>query len=97
MAGQRDLSECVLLGFIAAKADVARAVAAFFASLVGVVTGIVGVFEPPGFPTIDPKVTRGVVAVILAGEITYRAGVPGHRHQTRRRQLRPEHQVVGDT
>jgi hypothetical protein len=55
----------VLSGFVAAKTDVARAVAAFFASLVGVVTGIVGVFEPPGFPTIDPKVTRGVIVVIL--------------------------------
>ncbi len=67
----------VLFGFIAAKTDVARAVAAFFASLVGVVAGIVGVFEPPGFPTIDPKVTRGVVVVILAVDFGLSVGWGG--------------------
>lgn len=56
----------VLLVFIVAKIDTAPAVAAFFVSLVGIITGIVGVFQPPRFPTIDPKVTRIVVVAILA-------------------------------
>ncbi|MGH3856351.1 MAG: hypothetical protein ACRDR6_23240 [Pseudonocardiaceae bacterium] len=55
----------VLFGFIAVKTSVVSAAVATLGSAVAVVTAIIGVFQPPKFPTIDPKVTRVVVATIL--------------------------------
>ncbi len=55
----------VLLIFIAAKTSVAPTVAATLAAITAAVAPIIGIFQPPKFPTIDRKVTRGVVYAIL--------------------------------
>lgn len=67
----------VLLGFIAAKTSVASTVAATLVSVITCVTLIIGVFQPPKFPTIDPKVTRGVVVAILALDCVVSVGWAG--------------------
>lgn len=67
----------VLLGFVAARTSVASTVAATFVSAVTGVTLIIGVFQPPKFPTIDPKVTRGVVAAILIVDFVVSGGWAG--------------------
>lgn len=64
----------MLLGLIAAKIDVAAAIAGSIVSLVTALTGIVGVFQPPRFPRIGPGVTRGVVIAILAVDSVGSAG-----------------------
>lgn len=67
----------VLLGFIAAKTSVASTVAATLVSVITCVTLIIGVFQSPKFPTIDPKVTRGVVVAILALDCVVSVGWAG--------------------
>jgi hypothetical protein len=67
----------VLLGFVAAKTSVASIVAATLVSAVTGITLIIGVFQPPKFPTIDPKVTRGVVAAILVADFVVSGGWAG--------------------
>lgn len=67
----------MLLGFVAARTSVASTVAATFVSAVTGVTLIIGVFQPPKFPTIDPKVTRGVVAAILIVDFVVSGGWAG--------------------
>jgi hypothetical protein len=67
----------VLLGFFAAKTSVASTVAATLVTVITGVTLVIGVFQPPKFPTIDPKVTRGVVAAILIADFLASLGWAG--------------------
>ncbi|MGH3818785.1 MAG: hypothetical protein ACRDRE_13700 [Pseudonocardiaceae bacterium] len=67
----------VLLGFVAARTSVASTVAATLVSVVTGVTLVIGVFQPPKLPAIDPKVTRGVVAAILMVDFVVSGGWAG--------------------
>lgn len=64
----------VLLGFIAAKTSVAATIAATLASVAAMVAALIGIFQRPKFPTIDPQVTRGVVAAILVVDFLLSVG-----------------------
>jgi hypothetical protein len=64
----------VLLCLIAVKTSVTSTVAATLVSVVAVVTSLIGVFQPPKFPTINSKVTRGVVAAILIADFLVSGG-----------------------
>jgi hypothetical protein len=77
----------VLLGFIAAKTSVAPTVAATLVSAITCVTLIIGVFQPPKFPKIDPKITRGVVATILALDFIVSGGWAGWSYYQQNRTI----------
>jgi hypothetical protein len=67
----------VLLGFIAAKTSVTSTVAATLVSVITCVTLIIGIFQPPKFPTIHPNITRGVVATVLVLDFVVSGGWVG--------------------
>ncbi|MGH3830533.1 MAG: hypothetical protein ACRDRS_08790 [Pseudonocardiaceae bacterium] len=67
----------MLLGFVAVKTSVASTVVATLGGAVAIVTALIGVFQPPKFPTIDPKFTRVVVAVILTVDFVASVGWVG--------------------
>jgi len=58
----------VLLSFTVVKTNVASAVTAMLVSVITAITALIGIFQPPKFPTIDPKITQGVVAVVLIAD-----------------------------
>jgi len=64
----------VLLGFVAVETSVASTVGATLVGAVTVGTSIIGVFQPPKLPTIDPKVTRRIVTIILIVDFVVSAG-----------------------
>lgn len=67
----------LLVVIIVAKTSVVSTVAAVLASVAGIATGFIGVFQPPKFPRIDPKVTRGVVAAVLVTDFVVSGGWAG--------------------
>ncbi len=67
----------VLLGFVVAKTSVAPTIAATLVGVVSACTAVIGVFQPPKFPAIGPKLTRGVVAAILMVDFSVSAGWAG--------------------
>lgn len=58
----------VLLGFTVTKTNVASAVTATLVSIITAITALLGIFQPPKFPTIEPKITQGVVAIVLIAD-----------------------------
>lgn len=67
----------VLLGFIVAKTNVASVITATLVSVITAVTALVGIFQPPKFPTIDPKITRAVVRAVLIVDLGVSVGWGG--------------------
>lgn len=67
----------VLLGFIVAWTSVASTIVATLVSVASAFIAFIGVFQPPKFPAIAPKVTRGVVTAILMVEFSVSAGWAG--------------------
>jgi hypothetical protein len=67
----------VLLGFTVATTNVASVITAMLVSIITAITALIGIFQPPKFPTIDPKITRGVVTVVLIADFGVSAGWAG--------------------
>lgn len=77
----------VLLCFIVAKTSVAQAVVAAVTGVAAAVAAIIGIFQPPPFPTIDPKITRGVVAAALIADFALSGGWAGWSYYTANRTI----------
>ncbi|MBW0008868.1 MAG: hypothetical protein JO063_01905 [Pseudonocardiales bacterium] len=67
----------VLLVVVAVKTSVASPVVATLGGAVTAVTAVIGVFQLPKLPTIDRKVIKGVVAVILMVDFGVSVGWAG--------------------
>jgi hypothetical protein len=64
----------VLISFMAVKTSAFPTAITTLVSVVTGVTLVIGIFQRPEFPAIDPKITRGIVATVLIADFVGSVG-----------------------
>lgn len=78
----------VLLCFIiAANASAVSIVAGAILAIVGIFAAIIGIFQPPPFPKINLKITKGVVVTVLVTDFVVSAGWAGWSYYRANREI----------